>query len=192
MGKVTNSKDLLMLLLAAKGAHGEDFEAISGRTRIVKMVFLFDKEIRRTFQLDSIVPDDALPEFQAYHFGPFSSDVYTDLEFLVEMEFVSAIETGGEPAGPEEAEEYDYWQTVDEDTEDGSQGYPETVFSLTDIGREFVKEDQAGELSDAQWDALSRFKARCTSIPLRALLRYVYTKYPEYTSKSKIRGKVLR
>ena len=36
------------------------------------------------------------------------------------------------------------------------------------------------------------FKDRYASMPLRQLVRYVYTKYPEYTEQSIIKDEVLR
>ena len=88
MDKVVSSKDFLMLLLYAKG-HKKQFEPIRGRTRIMKMVFLFDKEVRKKFNLDKVIPNNVLPDFTPYDYGPFSSKVFDDLEFLVELGFSS-------------------------------------------------------------------------------------------------------
>jgi uncharacterized protein YwgA len=189
MGSVTSSKDLLMLLLYAKGHRGEQCEPIVGRTRLVKMVFLFDKELRRTFNLDKVVPESVIPEFEPYHYGPFSAQVYTDAEFLVEMGFVSVRDTEEVDVLPEELDEYEHWQAGGTDQTD--EPTIEEVFALTQLGGEFVSEGEAGVLSAEQWAALDRFKAVCTATPLRTFLRYIYTKYPDYTTRSKIREQVL-
>ena len=51
MSKIRNCKDLLMALLYAKGHTGKQCEPIIGKTRLMKMVFLFDEEIRPKFNL---------------------------------------------------------------------------------------------------------------------------------------------
>lgn len=193
MAKVDNPKDLIVLLLRARGHEGREAEPISGRTRLMKMVFLFDKEVRRRFNLDRAIPDSALPEFEPYDYGPFSKQVYADLDFLLAMGFAQVRERGSAPLSPEEvaAEVAEGWRAAGADPgRDGSR--VEEVFSLSPIGRQFADTVLVNALSPEQRDVLDRFKARCTATPLRALLRYVYTKYPEYTTKSKIRDEVLR
>ncbi len=190
MGKVNTSKDLLMLLLYARGPSGQQCEPARGRTRLMKMVFLFDKEVRSKFNLSKVVPKEALPDFTAYDFGPFSATVFSDLEFLVELGFVEVRDLGAtSELLPEEAIEYEYWQAGGP----GEQGAPESEeeFSLTAIGREFVAEGHAGTLTAEQWRTLDEFKTRCSGTSLRALLRYVYANYPQMTTKSKIRDEIL-
>lgn len=67
----------------------------------------------------------------------------------------------------------------------------EEEFSLTAWGREFVEGGNAGTLSTEQWGVLDEFKSRCTRTSLRSLLKYVYTKYPNTTTESKIRDEIL-
>jgi hypothetical protein len=192
MGAVTNSKDLLMLLLYARGKSGAVAEPILGRTRLMKMVFLFDKEIRRQFNLEHAIPEETLPKFEPYHYGPFSADVYSDLEFLIGLEFVTKSEAANAAAPPdEEASEYEHWQSGATDDGDGAQ-FAQSQFALTQRGRTFVEQGRAGDLTAEQWDALDRFKARCTGTSLTSLLRYVYEKYPSMTANSKIRDQVMR
>lgn len=191
MAKVTSSKDLLMHLLYAKGHTGKQCEPVRGRTRIMKMVFLFEKELSRKFNLDKAIAKEALPEFSAYDFGPFSSQVFSDLEFLVDMSFVSPRSVQDSRVVMEESMEYSYWQAgADDESEDAGPQHEED-FSLTALGQQFVKEGHAGQLTIRQQEVLDEFKARCTSASLRALLRYVYTKYPDTTTKSRIRDEIL-
>jgi len=191
MAKVTSSKDLLMHLLYAKGHTGKQCEPVRGRTRMMKMVFLFEKELSRKFNLDKAIAKEALPEFSAYDFGPFSSQVFSDLEFLVDMSFVSPRSVQDSRVVMEESMEYSYWQAgADDESEDAGPQHEED-FSLTALGQQFVKEGHAGQLTIRQQEVLDEFKARCTSASLRALLRYVYTKYPDTTTKSRIRDEIL-
>ncbi len=189
MGKTADTKDLILLLLYARGQAGNRREPIRGRTRLVKMIFLFKKEIAKHFRKSSPISETTLPNFEAHNFGPFSPQVYQDLEFLVDNGFVSARAVGESPSEPE-AEEYEYWQmTSGADDQDTS--FSEEEFSLTDLGASFVADGEAGQVSDEQWETLHKFKARCTGVSLKQLLRYVYTKYPETTTKSKILNDIL-
>ncbi|MBE3603736.1 hypothetical protein IMX07_08885 [bacterium] len=191
MSKVNSSKDLLMLLLYAKGKEGRQAEPVRGRTRLMKMVFLFKQELMPRFKLAQAIDKSALPDFTAYDYGPFSSDVFADLEFLVDLGFVSVKPVSGGVVLPEETLEYEYWQAgADSSSGSGIAGVEEE-FSLTEIGSSFVAEGRAGKLTDEQWEALNELKARCTAANLRSLLRYVYEKYPEMTTKSKIRDEIL-
>lgn len=187
MGKIKSSKDLLMLLLYAKGRSGEACEAIVGRTRLMKMVFLFDEEIRKKFNLEEVVPKGILPEFEAYDYGPFSAQVYDDLEFLVNMGFVDVSAFGSRELLADEAEEYEYWQAISGDEDRPFQ----EQFTLTDVGTKFVEKKLKSELTDEQWQVLDDFKKRCTSASVTALLKYVYARYPKMITKSKIRDQVL-
>jgi uncharacterized protein YwgA len=152
----------------------------------MKMVFLFDREIRRKFHLGEQIPDSALPDFTPYDFGPFSGKVYEDLEFLIEMGLVEVSSVQGELL-EDEKREYEYWQAKGGNDE---WSFP-TTFSLTELGREFVESRLKKRLSAEQWEVLDKFKARCTSASLPALLKYVYTRYPETTTRSTIRDQVL-
>jgi uncharacterized protein YwgA len=186
VGQISNSKDLLVLLFYAKGKTGQVCEPIIGRTRLMKMVFLFEKEIRHKLNLDKVIPEEVLPDFVAYDYGPFSEQVYNDLEFLVNMEFVNVTSLDDELL-PDEEEEYGYWQAIS-DNED--KPFREQ-FSLSPLGKKFVEEKLKSKLSDNQWNVLNEFKKRCTSTSLRYLLKYVYTRYPDKTKKSKIRDQLL-
>ena len=192
MAKINNCKDLIVLLLYAKGAKSKPCEPILGRTRLIKMVFLFNEEVRRKFNLGQIVAEKALPDFKPYDYGPFAEQVYIDLEFLVDTSYVKVKHLGFDSEMNEELPEYQYWQATAglNDEVEGVSGVDE--FSLSEVGKKFVEDGELGELSQEQWDVLDKFKARCTSIPLKALLRYVYAKYPKMTTNSKILEDILK
>jgi uncharacterized protein YwgA len=189
MGKSADTKDLILLLLHARGHTGKLREPIRGRTRLVKMIFLFQKELAKQFRKGLKVSESDLPKFEPHHFGPFSPQVYQDLEFLVDNGFVRAKATGEGPS-EEEAAEYQYWQMTTAGEEDDAP-LREDEYSLSDLGASFVEEGEAGKLSREQTETLDKFKARCTAASLRQLLKYVYTKYPETTAKSKIVNDIL-
>jgi uncharacterized protein YwgA len=187
MSKINSAKDLIMLLLYAKGHKGVEREPIVGRTRLMKMIFLFDKEIRKQFNLGGTISDEAFPDFRAYDYGPFSDQVYSELEFLVDTGFVKPRSADVEEDAPEEALEYEYWQ-ANSNVDNGSEMPKGTEqFELTDVGRSFVEDELIKSFSKDQWQNIERFKVRCTGMPLKAMLRYVYAKYPATTVKSKIK-----
>jgi len=187
MGKIASSKDLIMLLLYARGKHGKECEPITGRTRLMKMVYLFDEEIRKKFNMEEAIPDSSMPKFEPYDYGPFSRHVYNDLEFLVNMGFVEVNPSGSKELLPDEVEEYEYWQAISGDEDRPFQ----EEFNLSEVGRKFVEKKLKGELTQEQWKVLDNFKERCTSASLSALLKYVYARYPKMITKSKIRDQVL-
>src|SRR5216684_4120099 len=145
--KAATSKDLLLLILYSKGPRGIVAEPIIGRTRLMKMIFLFDKELRRDFRFETAVDAAAIPVFEPYDFGPFSSEVYTDLEFLVDLGFVR-VSPVGDSLPPEEAAEYEYWRATSSDAADAEDELEQ--FALTATGVKFVECGRAGELTSTQ------------------------------------------
>lgn len=179
MGKIEKSKDLLLVLLYA-----DDQKPIEGRTRLMKMVFLFEHELKKKLEAGTVTEDD-LPKFEAYDYGPFSKTVFEDLEFLVNMGFVEATSSDSSDLTVDEREEYEYWQSLSGDEE---RPYVQE-FQLTDLGKLYV--EKRINLSESDWPIIDKFKKSCTKIALPSLLRYVYSRYPKYTKNSKIRGQVL-
>jgi uncharacterized protein YwgA len=189
--KINSTKDLILNLCYAKGIKGQYGEPVVGKVRLMKMVFLFEKEIRTIFNKDKNLKSDILQDFKAYDFGPYSDKVYDALEFLVNLGFLMVSKVNSSDADTE-FNESKHWSARKSLTGD-SEGpdFPEK-FCITELGKKFVKAGRAGgELSTEQEKVLSDFKARCTDIELKSLLRYVYTKYPEFTTKSKIRDEIL-
>ena len=79
-----SSKDLLLCFLYSPGLTEKVNEPILGRTKLTKMMFLFEKEIYNQFFIDAI--DISLPDFRPYHFGPFSNQLFEDLSFFQSIE----------------------------------------------------------------------------------------------------------
>ncbi len=183
------SKDLLLLLLYAP-VNGVVAAGVQGRTRLQKLVFVFRKEVYSEFRFSRIIPEDALPQFEPWHFGPFSKQVYTDIDFFRAIGFISA-QPSEEPPGPEEAEEYAYWQQAEDVSDEEDVEYLGELLCLSQAGQDFVEARLWPELDDAQKDGLSKFKSKFAEAPLHSILQYVYSKYPEQTEKSTILDKVL-
>jgi uncharacterized protein len=180
MAKISNSKDILILLLGAKGPRHEH-EPVRGITRLMKMTFLFNKELLKAFNSTKLISAAALPSFEAYDYGPFSNQVYTDLDFLKSMELVEeASEPFSTPGGE-----------VDADPDDEKIGLGLRVITLSSLGKDYFQEQLRPQFSPQQEKLLHEFKVRCLTVPLKTLLRYVYQTYPDMTVNSKIKSQVL-
>ena len=189
--KVDNRRDVLLLLLYSPGKKGEFNEPITGRTRLVKMLFLFREEGLKHFRRGTKIDEHDFYEFFPWNFGPFSRQVYDDLTFFTLRGFIEAQETTEDPL-PQSAAEWEEWLTSSGmDPEDYLRlDYSEEAFRLTERGRRFT-ESLYATLSDNQRRFLREFKRRLTGAAVRAIVRYVYENYPEYTTRSEIKEQVL-
>lgn len=191
--KKMNSKDLLLCFLYSSGQKDETNEPIVGRTKLTKMMFLFDKEIYNQFFKDEI--EIKLPEFKPYFFGPFSNQLFDDLAFFESLGMIQTSETSipisvADKVESEEAfgegNEGEWDQVSFDDTE-----VYELEYFLDMNGVRYVEEKVWELMSAKQKEKLKAFKAQINKISLDALLRYVYNKYPEETTESIIADKYL-
>jgi hypothetical protein len=188
--KIDNRRDILLLLLYAPGRSNAINEPIVGRTRLVKMLFLFKQEAIQHFRAGTDITGDNFYQFFAWDFGPFSTQVYDDLTFFILRGFVESTATDEEPL-PESAAEWQEWISLTGTRQnDDDDSYEEEAFTLTEKGVAFTKR-MYDLLSNNQRQLLREFKVRLAKTPLRAILRYVYTTYPDMTEQSKIKGEVL-
>lgn len=185
--KLTGKKLLLLLLYSP--INGDEYNIpITGRTRLMKMVFLFDKELRSEFEKDSTFEEIDLPEFFGWKYGPFSRDVFNDLEFLVNQQYIKVDISNGSPISAE-LDEYKFW--IEDFEEYQTREYDEEIFKLENRGEEKALE-MWSRLSDNQKKLMLDFKKVLNKAPLDRILEYVYKKYKkDYTDKSLIREKYL-
>jgi hypothetical protein len=124
------------------------------------------------------------PAFKPHHFGPFSAKMYQAVETLAAAGLVkdSAVRNS-DLVGSEDA-----WEASN--IVGNEAPYAAREFELTPKGRKYYSallKDLPGEAEGL----VSKFKERFGSLPLRQLIRYVYTRYPEFTTKSKIRADIM-
>lgn len=187
-----NSGDLLLLFLYSKGTGLDVNEPISGKTRLVKMAFLFEKEIYKNFVQDKVLIDEKdLPEFFPWNFGPMSRDVLQDLEFFIDIGFVESIEEK-DTFAYEEAEEFSSLDKEEllQEPEDLENEFVNYKYLLTKLGEEYIQEKIIPSLSENQIKILQELKRRLNGAPLIKILKYVYETYPDSAKKSKIATKV--
>ena len=107
------------------------------------------------FSKESGADTNELYQFEPYNWGPCSFDVYSDLSDLREQGLIDAVPSG--------------------------RGW--SFYSQTDIGRRLSAElrERASPPLLASLDQIRQF---VTDRPFEALLRDVYSDYPEYAAKS--------
>ena len=150
--------DLLLLLLYTHGRR-----PLAGLTRLVKLLFLAQMEG---------LPDDPLRapgcapfDFVAHRFGPFTFDIYDEIEFLKSVGMMA--DDGGD------------------DGEDGQ-------FCITDKGCRFAEQRLLQRIPADQIECIEEVKKKHCDEDLDDLLYYVYTKYPMYTVRTEILDRILR
>ena len=184
-----SGKKFLLLVLYAPTEHGSIGEPIEGRTRLMKMGFLFEKELKKDFQRagEHLI---ALPEFFAWKYGPFSKGLLNDLEFLRNRGYVDSRSARVAPLTME-LEEYSYWIEDMDDLDVGE--YEAEEFFLTEERGLPKGELLWGQLSRVQRETLIAFKDVLAKASLDRILEYVYKKYKDdgYADKSLIKDKYL-
>lgn len=181
---------LLLLLFADKRS------PILGAVRLEKMIFLFKEEIIKNLRnLGKIIDSNDLPIFKPYNYGPFSKDIYEQVEFFRGIGFIKVFNLNSQT----EYDEIDEWEEpgfIDELwKEDVGISIPDKKYfkyQLTDKGSEFVEKQIKNDFTDEQYKIIEDFKRKITQIRIKDLLHYVYVKYPDFTEKSKILDEVLR
>lgn len=185
-----NGADFLLLLLFLN-----EREPIKGSVRLMKMVFIFMQEIMPLLKnKGTLFSEDTLPEFSAYNYGPFSRDVYEQIELFKNIGFISVrnLKTNEEM---EEADDWEEQSFIDEmDSQGGFTNNTDGKFmcyQILTLGASYVEKEILNKLINGEEDVLSTFKSRITKISVKSLLRYVYTRYPDMTANSLIKDEVL-
>jgi DNA-binding PadR family transcriptional regulator len=102
--------------------------------------------------------------FESYDYGPFSKELYDDIDALVRNGYVE--------------------RTV-EHTGSGNEKH---LYSLTEKGRGYIHqilESESGS-EDLAVESLRELKDEYNDMPILQLIRRVYNKHPEYAEDSKL------
>jgi uncharacterized protein YwgA len=177
----------LLLLLIGLDADARPGGSLSGLTRLQKFLYLLEREA-------GVQPTGDGFEFEPYKAGPYSPKLYDDLELLENLGLIkgegTAESTPTERADIERLSFGDLMGGPDEEGK-GADAFEEKRFSLTEDGKARVE----ALLMDGDYapvvEHVRKVKSKYTQYSLRDLLRYVYEKYPEMTTKSEILDDVL-
>lgn len=192
---VNISRHQLLLSLLGIGDQGESSEGFGGITRLQKFLFLLEKE-------ENLAPTTNGFDFEAYKAGPYSFKLYDELELLENLDYIkSDVVAEASDAEAAEIEELSFEDLMGDESEEignklvdgfgAADAFEERRFSLTEKGRDKVKEMiDSGEYKSI-FDGIRRIKSKYGDYSLSDLLYYVYTKYPGMTTESEIKEKVL-
>jgi len=167
MAEKIKATELLLLLL-----YVDKKSPIYTHTKFQKMVFLFEKEIKKKY-FDHL--EKNLFDFRPYHYGPYSNRLKKDLDFLNSYGFIEILN-------------YDIETNNNlEEEEEENKNYFE--YKITPLGTNYVEQKVIHKLNYIQIEALEKLKRGINNITQDKLLSYVYRNYPDMTVNSKIRDK---
>lgn len=185
--------DYLLLLLYLNNK-----APILGAVRLTKMMFLFNEEVVPALGNDTI---DKLPDFIPYDFGPFSKDIYEQVELFKNIRFINVVDINS----IEDMDEVDDWEESpyidelyqNEYYEKESNSFEKNKdnklmkYSIAQLGIKYIESNILPKITPEHLTLLQRFKDKINTVSIRQLLHYVYIKYPDYTDNSKIKERVL-
>ena len=185
--KLTGADYLLLLLYL------NNKQPILGAVRLTKMMFIFEKEIVPILKSKGNVIEK-LPEFIPYNFGPFSRDVYEQIELFQGIKFINILNINANE-DMSEVDDYEESLYINEMHNDGYSLNTDGKYykyTLLTTGEKYVCSEILPWVSEEHQALLSTFKEKITSLSPKQILRYVYTKYPDYAEKSLIKDEVLK
>lgn len=145
--------DLLLLLLYARGSSGKINEQIGGITRLQKELFL----VQKTLQNEGI---KYKYQFRPYRMGPFSRDLYRDIEWLKSENIVNEERLFLEDKGIYR------------------------IFKLTPKGLEEVSNLMKKPTTLRILKTVEQIKKRYNSMRLIDLVEFTHQAFPEYVQKT--------
>jgi hypothetical protein len=182
--RLADRRDLLLLLLRARGAAG-----VTGMTRLMKLAFVAARELG----LDRLVRDPW--RFQPYRLGPFAAEVYDDLDTLADAGLVERrrLDEDGEPVIQRDERMARELRALNHGLAEAERlGGLALHFRLTPAGAAFADAlaGSARRRDPRLEPGLALIAAGYGGLPLRALLRRIYRRWPEFTTASVVREKL--
>lgn len=181
-----SKSDLILLLLYSRGFSGKENEPIQGITRLMKLLFLLHKEEKF----------DSPFHFEPYKIGPFSSEVYPELEFLqsfpnpdTPLIKTSVGDATDSSVNPEQLKLADDIAILDDEDYLLAASEVNKEFSLSLLGGKVAKE-LWNDLDVNQRDTIEKIKKQYGNLTLRNLLKHVYREYPDMTINSEIKDQL--
>lgn len=137
--------------------YANDGESIEGRTRLQKLVFLMQRRLEENenYPLESTDYD-----FVPYDYGPFSKELYGDLDALADHKMI------------ESREESLYGDKT------------KYVYDLKPSGEEFVERQLSQQEAREILELARELKEKYNDILLSDLIEDVYSRYPKYAENS--------
>ena len=162
--KSISKPELIALLLFVPGAQGKIAEPIVGSTRLMKIIFLLYEEAK----LKEL--NEKSNTFTAFRFGPYDSEVFDAIEAL---RILGLVQTNRENRNQGKGTD------IELATDD------QTFYRLSDQGIARVQK-LAERVTPELYKTVSNYKATYSKKPLVEILQYVYTKYPNFATRSEV------
>lgn len=134
-----------------------DGEPIEGRTRMQKLVFLMQQYLDERDEY-SFTSEEY--EFIAYDYGPFSKELYDDLDSLSEQGHIVDSE---------------------EELRDGKEKYD---YEIQPTGVDVIENRKDKEGAQEILQLAEDLKSQYNDVLLSELIDYVYSQYPKYAENS--------
>jgi uncharacterized protein len=180
-----NSKAELLLSLLYSNDGSQNHAAIVGITRLEKLLFLLKHETK----LLSTKKNQDFFNFVPFRMGPWSQDVYDETDFLESLGLLDK-KKAGETNPEDKSHDNELFGSIVltnyQKNDFSSSNESAEKFELTDKGRNIARKIWE-RLSEDEKKSIAHIKSRFNKMNLRQFLRYVYNKYPEYTTKSEIK-----
>lgn len=176
-----SAAELMVLLLYSKGKTGQVNEEIKGITRMEKLMYLLLKE----GGFEKLLSQEM--NFKPYDFGPYSVEIYSQLESLKTMEIIKIRE---EPVTNFKEIIDIYYAEANSQIEEIT-GKIMEIYSLTqDRGFKIATKLISERATTKELECINDIKIKYNQMVLEDLLRYVYSTYPDSAKKSKIIEKI--
>lgn len=183
-------KNILLMLIGLDERSGWS-GPIGGMTRLQKLLYLLQQE-------EGLEPKGEWYEFLPYKAGPYSPDIYDDLEFLENLGLITS-EVAGEPSEAEAAElealNFEALMGNEDESEEGvgtPDAYEEHRYRITEKGKHHIEELLSKSEYQPINNGIRKIKSKYGKYSLNDLLHHVYKKYPDMTVESEIKNKILQ
>jgi len=158
---------------------------VRGVTKVQKILYLMEKETEFYEAYKDKLTDEL--DFKAYNMGPFSENVYDELEFLIN---IGALEKDSMELDAADSYEVKSFEEREEAL-GASNELSNKVFKITDKGDK-IGEKLVQVLEDEYVEEIKELTRKYNKKSLSNVLEYVYTAYPDSARNSKIRDEVLK
>jgi uncharacterized protein YwgA len=135
--------DFLLLVLKSMGE-------VKGKTRLFKIVYIIQEECKKLK-----INLDCFYEFRPYYYGPYSKELESDLNYLIQKGFVE--------------------HSISE-----SSIVVENLYKITQKGVDYIKD---ATLPSPVLKVINEVVEKYKNYPLAWLLKEVYEKYPSFLDK---------
>lgn len=180
-----DKKEIILLLLKSNRS------PLVGTTRLQKLLFLIEKE-------KNIIPEMGSFKFEAYKFGPASKELYDDIEFLLNIGFITKSNDKEKLTELKIDEIENYTADIflsnqsskkNSSSNDMTSENDSVVYRITNSGSQYLYQNDL--VKSDENTKIGELTNKFNGYSLTSLLQYVYSKYPDFTEESEIKDDIL-